>query len=357
MKKVLMLYKNFQIGGAETVILNLSKNLKGCKVYIGAVFEQEPNISNGIELIKFRKMNYSPISIFCNLLAIYFFCKKNNIEIIHSHHRYTTFLGMIVSKVSNVKLLHTEHNIFPDKQNLNFRGNNIVCVSKSVKHNLIKHNIPEEYISVIYNGIDIEEYILCSKKDLKKELNIQDEVFCFGFIGRLEKQKGILYLLEAFKELIIKGYKCKLVIIGDGSLRNEVTKFILKNNLEEYIYLTGYRSDIKNIIQSLDIYILPSIYEGFPMINMEIMINKKIIIATDVGGNSEIIENNVNGYLIKSKNSQEILSKMIYIISNKEQLEEKKENAYKTIVNKFSLLSMCREYEKYYQLLVDGGRN
>lgn len=351
MKKILMLYKNFQIGGAESLISNLSENLTDSRVYIGAVFEEEP-ILKSVELVKFNKMGYSPISVISNLIKIYLFCRKNHIDIIHSHHRYTTFLGNIIAKICNVKLVHTEHNIFPDKQNLNFRGNNIVCVSKSVKYNLLKYNIPENNMNVIYNGINIDDYVLCSKKNLKKELNINDNTFCFGFIGRLEEQKGLFYLLEAFKELVNKEYTCKLVIIGDGSLRNSIIEYVRNNKIEEHVYLTGYRSDIKNIIQSLDVYVLPSIYEGFPMINMEIMVNRKIIIATDVGGNREIITDNENGYIVEPKNPQKILEKMIYVLSEKEQLIIQENNAYKTIVKNFSLFNMCQEYEKYYMSLL-----
>ncbi|MDZ7543468.1 glycosyltransferase, partial [Clostridium perfringens] len=145
------------------------------------------------------------------------------------------------------------------------RGKNIISVSQSVKDNLIKHGVKEKNITVIYNGIDEKKYINAKKIDLKKELNI--EGFTFGFIGRLSEQKGIRYMLEAFKSIVNEKYDCNLVLIGDGELRTEIKNFIEVNKLEKNIFMTGFRNDIINIISSLDMYILPSIFEGFPMTN------------------------------------------------------------------------------------------
>ncbi|MDZ5034549.1 glycosyltransferase, partial [Clostridium perfringens] len=185
----------------------------------------------------------------------------------HSHHRYTTFICRMAKMNSNLQVVHSEHNVFPSKNFINLRGKNIISVSQSVKDNLIKHVVKEKNITVIYNGIDEKKYINANKIDLKKELNI--EGFTFGFIGRLSEQKGIRYMLEAFKSIVNEKYDCNLVLIGDGELRTEIKNFIEVNKLEKNIFMTGFRNDIINIISSLDMYILPSIFEGFPMTNME----------------------------------------------------------------------------------------
>lgn len=349
--KILYIYPNLNIGGAQKVVLDLINNLDKDKFEVhlicnGGKFLEYINENINLHNLKIDKKKY----ILKSILQIKKIIKKEKINIAHSHHRYTTFLCRIAKINSNLQVVHSEHNVFPNKNFINLRGRNIISVSQSVKCNLMKYGIKEKNITVIYNGIDEKKYMNAPKIDLKKEFNI--EGFTFGFIGRLSEQKGIRYMLNAFKSIIDREYNCNLVLIGDGELRTEIKNFIKENKLEKNVFLTGFRNDIINIIPSLDMYILPSIFEGFPMTNMEIMINSKSLIATDVGGNKEIIDDNNNGYIINSKSVDDILNKMIFILENKEILDELGEKAKLKVISEFTLNSMINNHVKYYLKLL-----
>lgn len=349
MEKILFLYKQMKIGGAEKVILDTAKvlNSKNINTVIATAntIDLEVYKKNNLKLYDLPFNKIGPIDAFKCIRGLIDICKKENITIIHSHHRLTTVYALIVGKILNIKVVHTEHNVFPDKNSVNLRGKNIIAVSKMVKDSLVLHKVKENDIKVIYNGIDLEECKV--KKDLKEELGIDKSIFCFGVIARLNREKGIDFLIKTYSELTTD-VDSKIIVMGEGPLREELEALVKSYNLESKVVFTGQRSDIKEIIPSLDCYILPSIYEGFPVTNLEIMVNRKVVIATNVGGNSEIINNKVNGFLIESQNKDELREAMTYVLENQSILKGMGEEAFKTIKNNFDLDKVGNEYIKYY---------
>lgn len=351
MEKILFLYKEMKVGGAEKVILDTANVLnKESNVETIIATKNSTDIGiykkNNLKLYEVPFNRVTPINLLKCLRKLYNICKKEKVTIIHSHHRLTTIYALIIGRVLKIKVVHTEHNVFPDKNKINLRGKNIIAVSKNVKDNLILNGVKEEYITVIYNGIEVTEEV--EQKSIKDELGIDKGIFCFGVIARLSEQKGIKFLIESYK-IMKENIDSRIILIGDGELKDELKELVKLYNLEEKIFFLGQRSDVKNIIKSLDCYILPSLYEGFPVTNLEIMMNKKIVIATDVGGNSEIIKDKVNGFLIESQNKNELIEVMNYVLENKDILKEMQEEAYKTIHDKFNITNVSKEYIKYYQ--------
>lgn len=357
MRNILFLYKEMLGGGAEKVIFDIAKEFNkndSYKIILASHNLYDLNLYKECNLklydIEFNKLNI--LSIIKNIKEVVRICKDNNISIIHSHHRLTTVYALIVSKFIDVELVHTEHNVFPNKNWVNLRGKNIIAVSENVRDSLIKNKINKKHIKVIYNGIDLNNNKLY--KDLKNEYGIEKEKFCFGTIARLTEQKGIFYLLKAFKEIVKKNENTFLFLIGDGELREDIEHYIIENNLRHNIIMVGKRADIMDIISSLDCYILPSIYEGFPITNLEVMSSERIVIATNVGGNKEIIVDGVNGYLVDPKNIEQLKSKLEYVLNNRENLMEMNKNARHTIEKMFNLDNIYKEYLDYYNSLFNG---
>ncbi|MDU2674032.1 MAG: glycosyltransferase family 4 protein [Clostridium sp.] len=356
MENILFLYKEMLGGGAEKVIFDVAKKFNENQHY-NVILATENSID--INLYKEANLNlydvkFSKVTlryILINLRKMIEICKKNNVKIIHSHHRLTTVYAQIVGKLLNIKVVHTEHNVFPDKNWINLRGKNIIAVSENVKQTLIQNGVNKKYIKVIYNGINLDhrdEYI-----DLKSEYGISSKRFSFGVIARLSKQKGIFYLLSAFKEIVKENTDIVLFIIGDGELKEEISKYIHENNLDKNVIITGKRNDILKIIPSLDCYVLPSIYEGFPVTNLEIMSKERIVIATKVGGNEEIIKDGMNGFLVKAKDVKQLQSKLTYVLQNKDNLTEMNIMARKTIEEKFNLDDIYNKYLNFYNKVIN----
>ena len=154
---ILFLYTQLGVGGAQKVIIDLVNNLdeKNFKITLACdggsrLFK----INNNIKVTNIKFLNKSPIGIINSIVRLYKIVKEENIDIIHSHHRYTTALANLIFIFNkNIKVIHTEHNVFPDKNFINLRGKNIIAVSNVVKDNLIKNRVKEKNIKLIYNAI------------------------------------------------------------------------------------------------------------------------------------------------------------------------------------------------------------
>lgn len=340
---ILFLYTQLGVGGAQKVIIDLVNNLdeKNFKITLACdggsrLFK----INNNIKVTNIKFLNKSPIGIINSIVRLYKIVKEENIDIIHSHHRYTTALANLIFIFNkNIKVIHTEHNVFPDKNFINLRGKNIIAVSNVVKDNLIKNRVKEKNIKLIYNGIKVENNL--------NYTNNSDNIIKIGVIARLSKQKGHIYLLMALKNIINYMSNIKIFMIGDGEEKDNLLKFVNDNQLDKYVEFCGNVDDVLSIIPNFKFFVLPSEYEGLPISILEIMSKKNIVIATDVGGNREIIEDDVNGFIIKPFSSKALEDKILDI-SRRNDLDSLKENAYNTILEKFSLENMIKLYSQYY---------
>ena len=172
-------------------------------------------------------------------------------------------------------------------------------------------------VTVIPNGLEIEKYQIPVDKIAKcKELGIPDNIPLIGCVGRLEKQKGHKYLLEAFALLSKKNTPAFLILIGTGSEKKRLEILSEKLGIENSMKFLGTRNDIPEILQIMDIFVLPSLYEGMSNALMEAMATGIPIIATDIPENKELINNQTSGILLAPKNSKMIETTLKNLINN-----------------------------------------
>ena len=138
-----------------------------------------------------------------------------------------------------------------------------------------------------------------------------------GNIARLAPEKGHIFCLEAFKMVVNRFPKAKLIIVGDGILRPDIEAKIKELNLDENVIMSGYREDIPEILASLDISLHTSIWEGMPIAIIEAMLSAKPIIATRVGGIPELIEDGVSGLLVPALQAGALSASMERLINDK----------------------------------------
>ncbi|MDQ3021685.1 MAG: glycosyltransferase family 4 protein [Bacteroidota bacterium] len=371
--KLVHVISNLSFGGAQILLydilcnLNRKENLDITLItidsgeYIG-MFEEA-----GIKLIDLKEKGLVNIKIFFKLKKI---LKKIKPDIVHTHLLKADFYGRIIAKQSRVPLIissihsnSTTHkirkssgkNIYDliDNIVIDYSDAYLVSVSKLVRDYLIirKKNI-EDRIKIIYNGVnpDKEKNKLSNTQNekFKKELNINNN-FVISIIGRLEESKGHMFFLEAAKDFLLKT-NSKLLIIGEGSLREEITQFITENKLTDNIFLLGHRNDIEELIEICDLIVVPSLWEGFGLVIIEAMIKNKTVLASNVGGIPDIITDGENGFLFESLNKKSLLENLNYIYSNAEILNSIHDNALHVVREKFDIR---KNSEQYYELYIE----
>ncbi len=216
---------------------------------------------------------------------------------------------------------------------------------------------PKKKLKLIYNGIDAlkieflpkDEARLKLFKNLSKKYGEIFQIdFIIGTIANLYPTKGLEYLIEAARILksIIHDSKFIILIIGDGQERSNLESRIKNYGLEDRIILLGQIPEAFKYSKAFDIFVLPSIKEGFPWVILEAMAAKLPVIATRVGGIPEIIEGGKNGILVESKNPQQLAETIKYLIENERIRQELAIQAHQTVLFKFPVEKMVSQIEK-----------
>lgn len=233
-------------------------------------------------------------------------------------------------------------------------GSNIVIALSEDMKRQIKEKYPREII-VIPNGLNFNEFSNSNKIDFKKEFNIKNDKKIIIYVGRLHPVKGLEYLIEAMK-LIQETYpNSVLLLVGsDHGNKKNLEALIQKNNLKEKIFFTGIvpHEKIPAYLNNSHIFVLPSLSEGFPNVILEAMASGLPIVATRVGGIPEIIENEVNGFLVKPKDAKEIADK-ISLLLNDGLLRKSISLKNKKKAKLFSWEKVSERLEEIYENLTD----
>jgi len=232
-----------------------------------------------------------------------------------------------------------------------------ITVSCAINKRLIsEYYIHKDRVVTIYNGIDVNIYKADRDSSLRsitrKDLKIDGKEIAIGVVGRLVWEKGIEYLLEAVSMLKTNKPNIRLVITGEGPLKNKLVSLAKSFKIDGMCKFTGFKKDVAMILDAIDIMIIPSLSEGFPMIVLESMAMNKPIIATNIKGIVEQIENEKSGLLINPRSPNEIANAIEELIANPLKAKKLGIEARKKVVKDFSLEKMVADTERVYLSLV-----
>lgn len=369
LKTVLHLCSSLGFFGAENVIIELSKNMKyfGYDPIIG-IFN---NLYNShLELALEAKKNGIKVKIFpCKRKLDFFtvkkiksFIHKNNVSILNTHGYKSNFYGLFGSTKKTVKVA-TNHNWIKsnikaviycklDSVFIKF-FEKIIAVSDPIKQDMLKKGILEDKIAVVYNGIDAEKFQKTfDKKKLKAELKIPVNSKVLGTVGALINEKGHLYFIEAANKILKIYPEIKFLIVGDGCCRKKLEKKVDNLHIRKNIIFAGLRTDMPEIYSVMDVFVLPSLIEGMPMVLLEAMASVKPVIATNVGSVSKVVLDNNTGILVNPGDVESLSNAMLFMINNDEAAKEFAKNGLKKIQNDFLSEHMCKRYVEIYNCLL-----
>lgn len=231
--------------------------------------------------------------------------KKNNIRILHSHGYKSNFYAFL-ARHSASAIVSTCHNWIPSDLKIRFftwldkallrAFDQVVSVSRPVEHELKKWRIKTQRLSLIYNGIDIDRFKRNAerRKTVRKQLGVGDSETVVGFVGRITQEKGIDALVMCAETIHASHPDVRFLLVGDGSMLAG-----LKGRAKKHIICAGNQSDMPSYYAAFDIFALPSLTEGLPMVILEAMASGLPVVASNVGAIGEVMVDKETGFLIR----------------------------------------------------------
>lgn len=356
--KILYVVTGLTTGGAEKIVVELANQIANlghdvCILVLKEGIEIHPNVNVEIKIIGIKSFFDFLLSFKKSQYIINTICP----DIIHSHmfhaNIYARLMRFLCVYPRLICSLHNNHEVSKIRNYIykftNFLSDLNTNVSQEAVNAYLNRRIFKKgELIPIYNGIDLDGFSInyeC-REMYRDKFNInQKKVFLA--VGRLTIQKDYLNLLEAFKILLNSHNDIILFIIGEGEQRHNIEKYILDNHLENYIKLLGLRTDISNLMNMADFYVLSSFSEGLPTVLIEAICCEKPVISTDCGGASEILYN--HDFLVEKGSPQKLAEKMNLILSyeSPDLINLSKSNK-QYVVNKFSNKIMSSTWLEIY---------
>jgi glycosyltransferase involved in cell wall biosynthesis len=368
---VLHIYQNSKIGGIQQQILSVVRGYDrekfnpavccfGPKMELGEEIEKA-----GIDFVALNRQRYNKFSIGI-IVDLYRLMKEKNIHVLRTHKYRANLYGRIAGKLAGVPvIIASEHNIYRDEKEKRFirRATNkilamvtdkMVTVSDAIRKDILRYDrVSPSKIMVLHNGVDTERFKAgVNFSDTRKQFAMSKDDVVIGFVGRLVINKGLNYLIEAVA-LLKKNDNVKLLIVGDGSLMEELKQMAKDKGLEESVIFTGLRRDITDILSSIDIFVLSSIKEGFPNSLLEAMAMGKPVVATAVGGIPEVIDHEINGLLVQPVDIEGLAAAIKTVIDNPLMAKNMGIAARDFIVKNYSIIATVRKWEALYKSLLE----
>ncbi|WP_159522433.1 glycosyltransferase [Sunxiuqinia indica] len=317
----------------------------------GSVLESKARAS-GIRVYTYKISNLSFLNPFkINALAKFF--RSKNIDTLFLNSSPDLKLGGLAAQKAGVKnIVYMRGLAVPVKSNALNRYLLTKVITHPVPNSLdtrkaflthLKPHLNESNVPVIYRGINFEEW---DSRPVSTSDFSESGKIILGNVGRLVEQKGQKHLVELANILRERKLNFKLYIVGSGPLENNLQKLIQENGLENLIELIGFQSDVKSFLNSIDLFVFPSLWEGFGNAMVEAMAEKKVPVAFKLTSNPEIIENGENGFLIDYADMNAFADKVEFLATQPEKRKEMGKKARESVIQKFSFEKIMDEWKK-----------
>lgn len=287
--------------------------------------------------------------------------KKYHPEALTTYLLHANFFGRVYGRIFGIKRIytsirstHSRFRFFPywvAERCTAFLVTHYLAVSSEVKKFYVKRLFfSEKDISVVYNGIDLSRFDRTVDTVAKRrELGVGQEVYLLGCIAQLRiREKGQKYLIKAMEAVVKQVPDVVLLLIGNGQDWDEVEKEIADRGLGENIKMLGNRKDVPELLAILDLFVLPTLFEGMCNTLLEAQATGCAIVTTDIPENREILTHNETAYLIPVADSKAIEKSILKLLNNPE-LRKKLAQGAKANSKKFDLHFCCDRLNGFYK--------
>lgn len=369
-KKVLIVITKSNWGGAQRHIFDLATNLPKenfeVVVALGGNGELKTRLEQeNTKVVSIPHLNrdiniFSDFKVFFDLIKI---IKKEKPDVLHLHSSKIGGIGSLAGRFTKTpKIIFTVHGWAFNEDRVWWQktiikilswftvilSHQTIVVSKNTKRQIQKYPFISKKFSVIRNAIRPIEF---KEKKIARNLLLgeqKEEKIWLGTIAELHKNKGLKYVFKALQ--ILNNQNIIFVIIGEGEEREHLEELIKMKGLEKQVFLLGQIENASQYLKAYDIFVLPSITEALPYVLLEAGSSEIPIIASNVGGVPEVIQDSETGILSRAKDSKDIAHAIMYIINNHQKAKFYIRNLKNKIKKDFRLERMIEEISRVYYI-------
>ncbi|MFC4769472.1 glycosyltransferase [Effusibacillus consociatus] len=321
--KVLYIIGGGEFGGAEQHLLGLVKSLdrNHWAPHVAVFYQGE--LAERLRQLQIPVTVLTPTNVsgLIGIVPVRKLIRELKPSIIHTHGVRANLSGRLANKAEGcpAKVVTTIHSIltldypvawkrmlfgFLEKWTWRY-VDHFILVSRTMRDSLVKEGLPEKRSSVIHNAIDLPEKpsVRTEYSKLREELGLPQDTKLVGTVARLHKVKGHTYLIQAAQRLKDKYPNLHYVWVGGGEMYQQLKEEVRAAGLEERIHFLGVRQDVSELLPEFDLFVLPSIYEGFGLVVLEAQLAGLPVIASAVGGLLEVVDDGHDGLLVPPQNA------------------------------------------------------
>ncbi len=369
LKTILFLNKVAELGGAEISLLNLVNGIQKHNFQPIVVLGVEGPLRERLEKLNIKTYIYpldfphfrNPIPFIKSVSFIKNIIKEKDVCLIHTNTLWDNQYGVLAARLMGIPhILHVRG--FPEQKaswkSFYNMGSMAICNSEDTKKKFLKFSGFRKRTEVVYNAVDTENFIPDQKirQKVRQHYGFGETDIIMGMAGRLAEEKGQLSLLKTLLPMLKNNSNYRVLIVGDAEIHSDTTypeqiaSYIQYNGLDRRVILAGFVEDMPAYYNALDLFLLPSFREPFGRVLIEAMATEKPVIASRVGGVPEVVDHEMNGYLVDPNDIDGWRDSINKLIHEKSLRGRFGKVGREKVLNKFTsehitsnIASLCRE--------------
>jgi len=362
--RILHLFVTLPVGGAENLLLSIVRRLDHgrfasvvcCIGKRGAIGDQLAAMD--VPIMELRLMNKGGFDRRV-VPALGELIRRQRIDLVHSHLYHANLYGRLAARKAGIPAVVSIHNTY-GKPKLHRRIINwylsrhtaaIIAGSEDIRRDVERYDhVSASRIVVIPNSVDLARSAsTLSKVEARARLGLTEHDLVLGSIGRLEKQKGHRYLIEAMALLRRRGIVARLLLAGEGRERLALEALVASLGLEQQVVLLGTRNDLGDLFRAMDVFVMPSLWEGLSLVMLSAMAAGLPVVATSVGGVSQVLCDDEYGFTVPAGNAAALADKIAECLPDLRAAMAKGMKGARHVRDHYSDEAMVRRVEAVYE--------
>ena len=364
MPRILHLFVTLPVGGAENLLLSILGKLDPtgfssvvcCIGEKGAVGEQV--IGRGFPLVELGFLDRGGYDRRV-VPALADLIRHEKIDLVHSHLYHANFYGRLAAKKAGVPCVASIHNTYTKpkwhrcliNRYLARHTAAIIAGSEEIRRDIIRYDhVAESLVTVIPNSVDLtRSESTLSRVEARQRLGLAPDAVVLGTVGRLEEQKGHRFLIDAVGLLRERGIRCTLLLVGEGRLESQLRAQTAQLGLEDGVRFLGTRGDLGDLFRAMDLFVMPSLWEGLSLAMLSAMAAGLPVVATTVGGVPQVLGNDEYGYTVAPADPGALADRIASCFANPDATVALGKKGARQVRENYSDEAMVRRLERVYE--------